>query len=115
MDGSTKKTRAPQAADPAPDPAPAPAPASPPSSGPRKLFKIGEVMQYTGLTRQTVHNYTMLGLIHAAETTESGHRLYDEAVFKVVEWIKMLKAHHQLLEVKEMMTKKFPEYYGTKP
>jgi len=31
-----------------------------------KLFKIGEVMQYTGLSRQTVHNYTLAGLIHEA-------------------------------------------------
>lgn len=94
------------------EPPPPPPPTAPPTSGPRKLFKIGEVMQYTGLTRQTVHNYTMLGLIHPAETTQSGHRLYDEQVFKIIEWIKMLKAHHQLLEVREMMAKKFPDYYA---
>jgi DNA-binding transcriptional MerR regulator len=34
---------------------------------PRKLYKIGEVMKYTGLSRQTIHNYTMMGLIHEAE------------------------------------------------
>lgn len=114
MDSPTKRTtRIPKDAAPAPAPAPPP-PSAPPSSGPRKLFKIGEVMQYTGLTRQTVHNYTMLGLIHPAETTASGHRLYDEQVFKIVEWIKMLKAHHQLLEVREMMAKKFPDYYAPK-
>ncbi|MEK7468297.1 MAG: MerR family DNA-binding transcriptional regulator [Planctomycetota bacterium] len=110
MAGSTRRTTRT-----AKDPEPAPAPATaPPTSGPRKLFKIGEVMQYTGLTRQTVHNYTMLGLIHAAEATKSGHRLYDEPVFKIIEWIKLLKLHHQLLEIKEIMAKKFPDYYAPK-
>jgi len=58
---------------------------------PRKLYKIGEVMQYSGLTRQTIHNYTMLGLITEAERTESGHRLYDEAVFGRIERILELR------------------------
>ncbi|MBI2919445.1 MAG: MerR family DNA-binding transcriptional regulator, partial [Planctomycetes bacterium] len=83
-------------------------------SSPRKLFKIGEVMRYTRLSRQTLHNYTMMGLIEPAERTETGHRLYDESVFKVIEWIEMLKRHHKLLEVKELMLKKFPEHYKTR-
>ncbi len=58
---------------------------------PQKLFKIGEVMRYTGLTRQTIHNYTTFGLITEAERTESGHRLYDESVFPRIERILALK------------------------
>jgi DNA-binding transcriptional MerR regulator len=58
---------------------------------PKKLFKIGEVMRYTGLTRQTIHNYTMFGLITEAERTDSGHRLYDEAVFPRIERILAMK------------------------
>ena len=46
-----------------------------------KLFKIGEVMEETGLSRQTIHNYTLAGLIQEARRTPSGHRLYDENVF----------------------------------
>ncbi|MCH8173301.1 MAG: MerR family DNA-binding transcriptional regulator, partial [Proteobacteria bacterium] len=52
-----------------------------------KLFKIGEVMQYTGLSRQTIHNYTLAGLISEARRTVSGHRLYDESVFDRLEQI----------------------------
>jgi DNA-binding transcriptional MerR regulator len=58
---------------------------------PRKLYKIGEVMRYTGLTRQTIHNYTVFGLITEAERTESGHRLYNEKVFARIERIRKLK------------------------
>lgn len=70
---------------------------------PRKLFKIGEVMKYSGLSRQTIHNYTMMGLIEEAERTESGHRLYPENVFERLEKIKALARHRPLREVKEML------------
>ncbi|HLU49819.1 MAG TPA: MerR family transcriptional regulator [Planctomycetota bacterium] len=58
---------------------------------PKKLYKIGELIRYTGLTRQTLHNYTMFGLIREAERTPSGHRLYDEDVFERIEEIKELR------------------------
>ena len=66
---------------------------------PRKLYKIGEVMKYTKLSRQTIHNYTMMGLIHEAERTESGHRLYPEDVFEQINKVEMLKRHRTLREV----------------
>jgi DNA-binding transcriptional MerR regulator len=69
---------------------------------PRKLFKIGEVMRYTGLSRQTVHNYTMLGLLREEERTDSGHRLYGEDVFERVERIKALRATKTLKEIIEV-------------
>ena len=72
---------------------------------PRKLFKIGEVMKYSGLSRQTVHNYTMMGLISPVERTDSGHRLYPEDVFEDIERIERLKRHHTLAEVKELLKK----------
>src|SRR5688572_8630303 len=55
---------------------------------PKKLYKIGEVMRHSGLSRQTIHNYTMLGLLTEDERTESGHRLYGEGVFERIERIK---------------------------
>ena len=70
---------------------------------PKKLYKIGEVMRYTNLSRQTIHNYTMMGLIKEAERTDSGHRLYGEDVFERLEKIEMLKRHRTLREVKEML------------
>lgn len=75
---------------------------------PKKLFKIGEVMRYTNLSRQTIHNYTMMGLIEEAERTDSGHRLYGEEVFERIEKIKMLQRHRTLREVKEILDKEHP-------
>lgn len=60
-------------------------------------------MRYSGLSRQTLHNYTMLGLISPATRTESGHRLYDASVFDRIRKIEMLKRHRTLTEVKALL------------
>ena len=73
---------------------------------PRKLFKIGEVMRYSELSRQTIHNYTVMGLIREAERTESGHRLYGEDVFERLRLIADLKARGMTLsEIKEYLNR----------
>ncbi len=72
-----------------------------------KLFKIGEVMQYTGLPRQTIHNYTLAGLIQEARRTPSGHRLYDENVFDRLEQIKILQSkNYTLFQIKKILEEK---------
>jgi DNA-binding transcriptional MerR regulator len=64
-------------------------------------------MRYTGLSRQTLHNYTMLGLIREKERTESGHRLYGAEVFKKLGRIMELKkADKTLRDIQEIMSKK---------
>ena len=70
---------------------------------PKKLFKIGEVMRYSELSRQTIHNYTMLGLITEEERTDSGHRLYGEAVFAQLERIKKLRKSRTIKEIREVL------------
>ena len=72
---------------------------------PPKLYKIGEVMRYSGVSRQTVHNYTNLGLISEVERTESGHRLYGEAVFERLKQIAALKREHTIAEVMEILAR----------
>ena len=69
-----------------------------------KLYKIGEVMQYTGLSRQTIHNYTLAGLIQEARRTPSGHRLYDDSVFDRLEQIKVLQTkNYTLFQIKKIL------------
>jgi DNA-binding transcriptional MerR regulator len=72
---------------------------------PRKLFKIGEVMRHTGLSRQTLHNYTTLGLITEEERTESGHRLYGEEVFRRLKRIEELKGEMTLKEIRRLLAR----------
>ncbi len=70
---------------------------------PRKLYKIGEVMAFSGLSRQTIHYYTVLGLIKAVSRTPSRHRLYGEEVFEDLERIKDLKKDHTLEEIRGLL------------
>ena len=70
---------------------------------PPKLYKIGEVMRYTDLSRQMIHNYTVIGLIHEADRTPSGHRLYGEDVFARLRRIRSLQREMTLQEIKALL------------
>lgn len=71
---------------------------------PRKLYRIGEITQYTGLSRQTVHNYTTMGLICESEWTAGGHRLYDESVFERLALIEQLKRTRTLRQIAAILS-----------
>ena len=62
-------------------------------------------MRHTGLSRQTIHNYTTLGLITEEERTESGHRLYGEDVFRRLRRIEDLKGKLTLKEIRRLLAK----------
>ena len=70
---------------------------------PVKRYRIGEVTRFSGLSRQTVHNYTIMGLITEDEWTEGGHRLYDESVFETLAQIEELKRTMSLREIREKL------------
>ena len=73
----------------------------------KKLFRIGEVMEYSGLSRQVIHNYTQLELIPEAKRTPSGHRLYAEGVFERIKKIKKLQSQGKtLLQIKKVLNAK---------
>lgn len=72
-------------------------------AAPPKRYRIGELARHTGLTRQTLHNYTRWGLIQEAEWTPGGHRLYDEAVFTRLSKILRLRKAHTVEEIKTIL------------
>ena len=65
---------------------------------PPKLYRIGEVVEYSGKSRQTVHNYTTMGLLPESQWTKGGHRLYDESVFERLDQIAEMKVQGKSLE-----------------
>ena len=70
----------------------------------KKFFKIGEVIEYSGLSRQVIHNYTQLNLISEVERTPSGHRFYDEEVFRRLKKIMKLKSKGKtLMEIRTIL------------
>ena len=73
---------------------------------PAKLYRIGELVSYTPFSRQTIHNYTIMGLIREAKWTEGGHRLYDETVFERLSEIMRLRKTKTLSEINSILRKK---------
>ena len=69
----------------------------------RKLYRIGDVMRFSGMSRQTIHNYTAFGLIREEDRTPSGYRLYGEGVFEQLRQIAKLKRAHTLREIKGIL------------
>lgn len=72
-------------------------------STPQKLYRIGEIVRYTPYSRQTIHNYTIMGLIREAAWTQGGHRLYDENVFRRLSKIANLRKTKTLSQIREML------------
>jgi DNA-binding transcriptional MerR regulator len=70
---------------------------------PAKLYRIGELVSYTPFSRQTIHNYTIMGLIREVKWTEGGHRLYDESVFERLSRIVRLKKTKSLSEIRQIL------------
>ena len=82
-----------------------------PNWRPEKLYRVSEIIQQLrdhgyNISRQTLHNYTMLGLIEVAKRTPAGHRLYAETVFNRLTKVERLKRHHTLDEVKRLLAAK---------
>ena len=72
---------------------------------PVKLYRIGELVRHTPFSRQTIHNYTIMGLIQESQWTEGGHRLYDESVFSILTMIIELRKTKTLAEIKRILDK----------
>jgi len=70
---------------------------------PRKLYRVSEIAEAAGVTRQTIHNYATIGLIIEEKRTAGGQRLYDESVFAVLGRIRRLKAVYRLRDIRRML------------
>jgi len=72
---------------------------------PARLYRIGDLVRYTPFSRQTIHNYTTMGLIRESEWTDGGHRLYDESVFQRLSRIMEMKKTKSLFEIRRILNK----------
>ena len=80
---------------------------------PVKLYRIGELVRYTPFSRQTIHNFTIMGLIREAQWTEGGHRLYDESVFERLSKIIELRKTKTLSEIRRILNTEETARAGT--
>ena len=71
---------------------------------PEKLYRIGEIMEHSGLSRQTLNFYATLGLIREQQRTQAGHRLFPPTVFAELERVRGLqKKGYTLQKIREML------------
>lgn len=81
---------------------------------PEKLYRIGEVIEHTGLSRQTLHFYATIGLISEKSRTRSGYRLFPPSVFAALDRIRRLKkSGHTLRQIREILEKSQPPRLAT--
>ncbi len=79
------------------------APAPPGMPPEKELYSVGEVVKRSGISRQVLHNYTVIGLIKPAERTATGRRYYDESALRRIELIRrMLKSGYTLQALREL-------------
>ena len=77
-----------------------------PLQPPPKLYRVGEIAGHTGLSRQTIHNYTVLGLITEAIRTPGGQRLYSGDVFKRLAKLDRMKSTMTLEEIRRAFARR---------
>ena len=79
---------------------------------PEKLYRIGEVIEHSGLSRQTLHFYATIGLIREKARTRSGYRLFAPSVFARLDRIARLKKSGRTLrDIREVLESK----HATRP
>jgi DNA-binding transcriptional MerR regulator len=73
---------------------------------PQDSFKAGELSRRTGLSRQTLHQYAILGLLTPVGMTKGGQRLFPANAVERVELIRKLCAcGYTLQEIRETFFK----------
>jgi len=66
------------------------------------LYRIGELAELAGVSRQVVSTYCMYGLIRETDRTPGGHRLFDASAARRIRLIQNLKSRYTLREIREI-------------
>ena len=73
----------------------------------KKLYKTGEILKRSGISREVFYRYLNIGLIKEAAQTKGGHNLFDESVFARLTLIQQLNRAdgYPLRDIKEIFFK----------
>ncbi len=68
------------------------------------MMTVHEVSRLTGVSIRALHHYDRIGLLHPAEMSEAGYRLYDDAVLERLQHILLFKElQFPLKEIKNIL------------
>ncbi|MEI6233108.1 MAG: MerR family transcriptional regulator [Planctomycetota bacterium] len=72
----------------------------------KRLYKAGELSRRTGLTRQALHQYVLMGLLEPDDVTKGGQRLFSDRAEALVKLIRnMCDNGYTLKDVKDIFIK----------
>ena len=75
---------------------------------PEKLYRVGEVAEHTGVSRQMIHIYTTMGILRERKRTPGGHRLFGVEVFEILARVKELRERGwSLAAIKDRIDEEF--------
>ena len=75
------------------------------------MLTVHQVSEYTGLSIRTLQYYDKIGLLHAAEYTEAGYRLYDDSSLESLQQIMLFRElEFPLQDIKKIITSKTSHY-----
>lgn len=78
--------------------------ANPAKSEERKLLRVGELAKEVGKSVRAIHLYEEMGLVHPAERSAGGFRLFDRSSVDRIRWILNLQAiGFSLTEIQEFV------------
>jgi DNA-binding transcriptional MerR regulator len=73
------------------------------------MYTVHEVSEFSGVSVRTLHHYDAIGLLHPAEVTPAGYRLYDGACLQRLQSILFFRElQFSLKEIREILDK--PDY-----
>ena len=59
---------------------------------PEKLYRVSEIAEFMGISRQMVHLYVTMGILRERKRRPGGMRLFGPEVFRVLERVRELRA-----------------------
>lgn len=71
------------------------------------LLRVRDVLEQARVSRQVLNNYLMVGLLHEAQRTPAGHRLFTPDVVRRIRLIQQLnESGYTLREIREIFLKR---------
>lgn len=71
---------------------------------PQPFFKVGTLTAQTGITRQAVHQYVLMGILAPEDESTGGQKWYSAASIRRIELIKTLqRAGNTLASIRDQL------------
>ena len=69
---------------------------------PERPYRIGDLAEKVGVSRQVISTYCMYGLLSEVDRTPGGQRLFDKKAVRRIQLIQDLNRRYTLREIREI-------------